>query len=119
MDAEEVKPITQLLEYILPWKGKTKVTKDIDSRKFSVSTPLLPKQVEFEGTPLVHIPILKMEGWDLVDHEWFLHLATSKYMTKIYYEETRVTWLEPMKWFKGVEQEGLQQMLCMSIFIGQ
>jgi len=44
-----------------------------------------------------------MEDWDLLDHERFPHLATSKYMTKIYYEEMGVTQLEPMKWIRDVK----------------
>lgn len=56
-----------------------------------MSTSLLPKQVEFEGTTVAHIPVLKMEDWDLVDQETFTHFATSKYMKKTYYEEMGVT----------------------------
>jgi len=50
-----------LLEYILPQKGKTKVTKDPDSRKSVVSSPLLSEQVEFEDPRLACISVLKME----------------------------------------------------------
>lgn len=116
LDFVQVKPILWLLTYIPPWKGKTNMTKDPDCRKFTVSTPLLPKQVEFEGTTLAHIPMLKMEDWDLADHERFPHLVTNKYMTKCYYEETGVTLLEPMKWVRGVGQAGLLHMLCMPHF---
>lgn len=86
LDAEEAKLISRLPEYIPPQKGRTKVTKDPDSRKFIVSTPLFLEHVEFEGTTLVHIPVLKMEDWDLENHDRFSHLATNMYMTKIYYE---------------------------------
>jgi len=55
-----------------------------------VSTPLLPKNVVFEGTLLGCIPMLKMEDWDLADHEKFPQLVLKKYLVKIYYEETRV-----------------------------
>lgn len=34
-------------------------------------------------------------------------------MNKIYYEETSVTRLEPIKWVKGVKQVGLLNMLCI------
>jgi len=78
VDVEGVNIISWLLEYITLQKGITKVTKDLDSENFMISTPLLPEQVEFEGPPLVHVPVLKMEDWELVDHERFLHLATSK-----------------------------------------
>lgn len=54
--------------------------------KFMVPTPLLPEEVIFKGALLAHIPILKMEDWDLIDHEKFPHLATNKYMMKIYYQ---------------------------------
>lgn len=90
LDAEEGDPITRILVYIPPWKGKSKVTKDPNSGKFMVFMPLLPKVV-FECMLLAHISVLKMEDWDLIDHEKFPHLATNKYMTNVYYEETRVT----------------------------
>lgn len=44
---EEVETITWILAYIHPQKGKRKVTKDLDSEKFMVSTPLLLEHVEF------------------------------------------------------------------------
>lgn len=56
-----------------------------------VSTPLFPEQVEFEEAVLAHNPMLKKEYWDLTNHERLTHLATRKYMTKIYYEDTGVT----------------------------
>jgi len=59
--------------------------------------------VVFEGALLAHIPVLKLKDLDVVDHEKLPHLATNKYMTKIYYEETRVKKLAPMQWVKGVE----------------
>lgn len=62
------------------------------------------------------IPLLKLEDWDIADHEKFPHLATNKYVTKIYYEEAGFTSLEPMKWVKGIEQAGLLHMLCVSHF---
>jgi len=58
----------------------------------------------------------KMEDWDLVDHDKFPHLATNKYMTKIYYEEIGVTWLEPNKWVRDVEQASLLHMLYIPHF---
>jgi len=103
LDTKEIEHVSHFPVYIPPWKGKTKVTKDLDSRKFLVLTPLLLEQVEFEGTTLAWIAMLKMEDWDLTNHERFPHFATKKYMMKIYYEETRVTQLELMKWVRGVE----------------
>ena len=48
LDVEDDELITQIPEYIPPWKGKKKVTKDLDSKKFMVSTPLLLEHVEFK-----------------------------------------------------------------------
>lgn len=92
-----------LPEYIPPWKGKTKVTKDPDLGKFGVSTPLMLEQVTFKGPRLAYILLLKMEDWDLVDHETFPHLATHKYTMNIYYYEARVIYLEPMQWVHDIE----------------
>lgn len=103
LDVGEGEPFTKLLAYISPWKGKAKVTKDPDSSKFMYSTPLLPDEVVFAGALLVHIIVLTLEDWDLINHAKFPHLATNKYMTKIYYEENGVTRLELMKWVKRVE----------------
>lgn len=96
IDVEGVEPMTRLPKYIPPRKGKEKVTKDPDTNKFTVSTPLLPEQVPFGGPQLAWIPLLKMEDWDLADHAKFPYLATDKYMWKVYYEEMGVTTLEMM-----------------------
>lgn len=45
-------PIIQLSKYVPLRKGKTKVSKDIDERKRSLQTPLLPNDIVFEGTHL-------------------------------------------------------------------
>ena len=63
-ETEPAHPPTKLLAYIPPQKGRTKVTKDPDSRKFVLSTPLLLEQVEFEGPRLARISVLKMEDSD-------------------------------------------------------
>jgi len=52
IDTEGEKPIKRLPEYIPPWKGKTKVMKDPDSEKFTISIPMLLEQVPFEGPKL-------------------------------------------------------------------
>lgn len=93
-------------KYIPLMKGKTKVTKDLDTWKFSVSTPLLPEYIVFEGLRLECIPLLKMEYWDFVDLKNFPHLVTHKYMQKTYYDDMGVTILEPMKCSSGVEKLG-------------
>lgn len=81
-----------------------------------VFMPLLLEEVVFEGVLLMHILVFKLEDWDLADHEKFPHLATNKYMTKIYNEETGFTRSELMKWVKGIEQAGLLHMLCVPHF---
>jgi len=110
-DVEEGEPITRIQDYIPLLKGKSEVPKDSDSGKFMVSTLLLLEKVPFEGTQLGCIPTLKMEDWDLVDHEKFPHLVTNKYSAKIYYENIIVTRLETMKWVTGVEKFELLNML--------
>lgn len=91
VDAEGIEPLSMLLEYIPPWKGKTKVTKDPDSGKFGISTPLLSRQVTFEGPKLSRIPLLKLEDWDIANQDKFPHMVTHKYMKMIYYDDTCVT----------------------------
>lgn len=51
-----------------------------------------------------------------MNHERFPHLATHKYMTKIYYKENEVMQLEPMKWVRGVEKVKLFHMPCIPHF---
>jgi len=111
IDAEGVKPMIRLPKYIPSQNGKAQVMKDSDTKNFTVSTPMLPKQVPFEVPRLARIPLLKMEDWDLVDHAKFPHLAMDKYMWKVYYEETGVTTLETREWVRSVEQLGLLNLL--------
>lgn len=92
------------------------MTKDPDSSKFSIATPLLPSEVHFEGTLLARISMLKMEYLDLTDQDKFPHLATNQYMTHMYYEDKWVTKLEPVKWVCGVQLAGLLHMLFIPHF---
>lgn len=84
IDAEGVEPITKFPEYIPPRKGKKKVTKDLDSEKFFIHTPQLPKNITFKGPHLAHVPLLKMEDCDLANHERFPHLRIENYMRWVY-----------------------------------
>lgn len=59
VETQGADPITRLLEYVPPLKGKAKVLKDIDERKSSLQTPLLPDDIVFEGPHLGRVPILK------------------------------------------------------------
>ena len=66
IDVEEVEvqdadPITRLLEYIPPCKGKTKVPKDIDESKVPLQTPPLLDEIVFEGPCLGQVPLLKLK----------------------------------------------------------
>lgn len=116
MDVDEEKLITRIPMCLPPRKGKAKVRKDLGLGKFTMPALLFPEEVVFEGALLARIPVLKLEDWDLSNHEKFLHFTTNKYMTKIYYEETGVTRLEPMKWVKWFEQARLLHMLCVPHF---
>jgi len=111
IDTEEADPITHPPPYIPPRKATAKAPKDLDSVKFMVSTPLLLENVLFEGNLLAHIPNMKMEDWDMGHHERFLQLAPSKYLKKVYYEESNITQLESMKWVAGVRGARLLNML--------
>lgn len=103
--------MTMLPKYIRPCKAIAKFPNDPDNEKFMVSTPLLLEKVVFEGTLLTHISTLKMEYWDLGDHEKFPQLEPTKYISKVYYKETKVTRLEPMKWVASVGAMKLLNML--------
>lgn len=76
IDAEVAKPLTKFPEYIPSQKGKAKVPKDLDSNKFLLHTPLFPEHITFEGMRLVQVPLLKMEDWDMANHEQLPHLTT-------------------------------------------
>jgi len=52
IDVEGVEPISKLLDYIPPCKGKVKITKDPDTKKFLIHTPLLLESITFEGLHL-------------------------------------------------------------------
>jgi len=59
IDDEGMEPISKLLDYIPPHKGKVKVTKDLDAEKFLIHMPLLPESITFDGSHLAWIPHLK------------------------------------------------------------
>lgn len=88
-----------------------KVPKDPDVRKFLLNTPVIPEGITFEGPRLAWIPHLKLEDWDLADHERFPKLTMESYMRRVYYKEYGVTMLEPMEWIRGVNQSGLLNLL--------
>lgn len=60
------------------------------------------------------IPLLKLEYWDLADHEKFLHLVTEQLMCHFFYTTIGMTAFESWKWLKGVEKAGLINLLCVS-----
>lgn len=86
INTEGVDPISKLPNYIPPHKEKVKVPKDLDGGKFLLNTPLLLKNITSEVLHLARIPHLKLEDWDLVDHERFLHLETENNMKRVFYK---------------------------------
>ena len=94
VEAQGVDPITQLSEYVPPRKHKSKVPKDIDESKTPLQTPLLPNEIYFDGLRLAWVPIFKIEDWNLVDHEKFLHMVTEQLMHHIIDTNTGMTALE-------------------------
>lgn len=88
-------PITRLQEYVPSRKPKTKVQKDIDESKTPLQTPLLPDEIFFNGRCLARVILLKLEDWDLVNHERFPHLAFKNMMCRIIDTNTGMTALEP------------------------
>lgn len=111
IDIEGFDPTSKLPEYIPPRRGKAKVPKNIDERKVTLHTSLLPNKIAFEGTHLAYVPHLKLEDFDLADMEHFPHLATDKFMHRVFYKDTGVTALELRKWIKWVDKEGLLNIL--------
>jgi len=53
--------------YMSPRKPTAKVTKDPDSIKYKIFTPMLLEEVPIEGELLAKVPHLCMEDWDLND----------------------------------------------------
>lgn len=113
---EGTEPISRLLPYIPPRKPTTKVTKNPNSLKFKVFTPLLMEEVPIEGDLMAWLAFLKMENLDLGNHDKFMQLEPSKYLKSVYYEEMGITRLEPMKWEVGIEHIGLLNMLYFPHF---
>lgn len=115
---EGIAPITKFPNYIPPCKGNAKVTKDPDSNKFVISTPLLLEEVPFEGLHLARIPLLKMEDLDLANHDRFPHLVTANYVKHIYYVDSGVIVLEMVEWIRRVENSGLLKLLWVPHYHG-
>lgn len=53
--------LTRLPVYVFPRKGKTRVPKELDERKSSLQTLLLPDDIIFEGAQLGQVPSLNLE----------------------------------------------------------
>lgn len=113
VEAQGVDPITQFLNYVPPCKPKSKVPKDIDESKTPLQTPLLLDEITFDSLCLAWVLILKIKDWDLADHENFMHLPTEQLMHHIINTNTGMTTLEPRKWIRGVEKEGLHNLLLV------
>ena len=74
------------------------VPKDIDERKTPLQTPMLLDEIVFEGPCLAWVPLLKLEDWDLDDHEKFPHLTAKQLMHRIIDTNSGMTTLEPRRW---------------------
>jgi len=61
INIEDVDPIIQLLQYITPRKSIAKVTKDLDSLKYNVFTPLLQEEVPIQGNIFPWVQFLNIE----------------------------------------------------------
>ena len=95
-EAENVSQVPSAINippYIPPWKGKAKISKDLEATKSALQTPLHPDEIRFEGLPLGRVPTVKFEDWDLIDSKKFIQLATEK--------------LIEHKWLRSVEKAGL------------
>ena len=60
------------------------------------------------------VPLLKLEDWDLADHEKFPHFVREQLMCHIIDTTTRMNALELQKWLKGVDKAGLLNLLWVS-----
>ena len=87
--------MTRLPGYVPLCKPKTKVPKDIDESKTPLQTPLLPNEIVFDRLRLALVLLLKLEDWDLADHEKFPHLVTEQLMCPIIDTNTIMTASEP------------------------
>jgi len=100
-----------LPKYVPLRKPKSKVPKDNDEIKTPLQTPLLLDEITFESPRLAWVLILKLEYWDLADHEKFSHLATEQLMHRIIDTTTMMIALEPQKWLRGVKKARLLNLL--------
>lgn len=67
--------LPSLPPYLSPWRGSTKLPKDLDIVKAELQALLLPDDIRFEGLPLGCVPSLKFEDWDLANSDKFPELA--------------------------------------------
>lgn len=111
VETQGTDPLTKVPTYVPLQKGKSKVPKDINERNSSQQTPILPDDIIFKGVHLGRVPVLKFEDCNLVDHKKFPHLETTQLMHQKKDAPTRITKFEPRKWLRGVEREGLLNLL--------
>lgn len=111
VEAQGADPITWLPKNVPPRKPNIKIPKDIDESKNPLQTPLLLDKIIFDSSHLARMPLLKLEDWDLADHEKFPHLATKQVMCRIIDTNTGITALELRRWLKGVEKAGFLNLL--------
>jgi len=116
INIDEVELISRLPLYMSSRKPTAKVTKDLDSIKYKIFTPLLLEEVPIEGKLLAKAPNLCMEDWDLNDRNKYPQFEPIKCLQYVYYEEVGVTRVEPMKWVVRIQHIGLLNMLYVPHF---
>ena len=113
-DIQSMCSLVKFHKYVPPWKGKTKIPKDLDATKSALQTPLLLDGIVFEGLHLGCVPTMKFEDWDLTDSEKFPHLDIESLMKQSM--EGPVTTLELRKLLCGVAKARLLHLLWIPHF---
>lgn len=116
IDAKEVVSITRIRPYEPLTKSTAKMTKDPDSVKYKVFTQFLLDKILVEGDMFTSVPFMNMEDLDLSGHAKFPQLEPKKYLKSIYYEESSVTMLKPMKQAAKIERTGFPNMFWVPHF---
>lgn len=116
INVDKVELISRFPPYMPPRNPTVKVTKNPNSIKYKVFSPLLLEEVPIEGELLARVPHLCMEDWYLNYCNKYPQFEPNKYLQSIYYEEAGVIRVEPMKWVVGIQDVGLLNMLYVPHF---
>ena len=77
-NVSQVPSVIMLPPYLSPWKGTTKILKDLEAMKSMLQTPLLLDEISFDGLLLGCVPNIKFKDWDLTDNEKFPQFSAEK-----------------------------------------